>query len=73
MKMIIGGKWVDKQEKIDVTNPYDGKVINTVPKGTAEDVDHHSQATALGASDRVEPCDAVRVRGWVPFLIQPPI
>lgn len=38
MKMIIGGKWVDKKEKIDVVNPYDGKVVDTVPRGTAADV-----------------------------------
>ncbi len=37
--MIIGGKRVDKTEKIDVTNPFDGKVFDTVPRGSAEDVD----------------------------------
>jgi len=40
MKMIIGGKWVDKEEKIDVNNPFDGKVIDTVPRGSAEDIGH---------------------------------
>jgi glyceraldehyde-3-phosphate dehydrogenase (NADP+) len=39
MKMIIGGQWVDKDEKIDVLQPYDGSVVDTVPRGTAEDVD----------------------------------
>ncbi len=39
MQMIIGGKRVDKTEKIDVTNPFDGKVFDTVPRGSAEDVD----------------------------------
>ncbi len=37
--MIIGGKRVDKTEKIDVINPFDGKVFDTVPRGSAEDVD----------------------------------
>jgi glyceraldehyde-3-phosphate dehydrogenase (NADP+) len=39
MKMIIGGKWVDKNDKIEVLNPYDQSVVDTVPRGTAEDVD----------------------------------
>jgi glyceraldehyde-3-phosphate dehydrogenase (NADP+) len=39
MKMIIGGQLVDKDEKIDVLQPFDGSVIDTVPRGTAEDVD----------------------------------
>ncbi|MFC2088858.1 aldehyde dehydrogenase family protein [Calditrichota bacterium] len=39
MKMIIGGKWVEKEEKIDVLNPYDGSVVDTVPRGSVEDVD----------------------------------
>lgn len=38
MKMHIGGKWIDKDEKIDVLNPFDGSVIDTVPKATADDV-----------------------------------
>jgi glyceraldehyde-3-phosphate dehydrogenase (NADP+) len=48
MKMIIGGNWVDKDEKIDVINPYDGKVIDTVPRGTAEDVDKAVAAAQKG-------------------------
>ncbi len=40
MKMIIGGKWVDKEDKIDVVNPYDGKIIDTVPRGSVEDMNH---------------------------------
>ena len=39
MKMIIGGQWVGKDEAIDVLNPYDGSVVDTVPRGTAEDID----------------------------------
>ena len=38
MKMIIGGQWVAKEETIDVLNPYDGSVVDTVPRGTAEDI-----------------------------------
>ena len=38
MKMIIGGKWLDKSAKIDVQNPFDGSLVETVPEGSAEDV-----------------------------------
>ncbi len=48
MKMIIGGKFVDKTEKIDVINPYNGKVIDTVPRGNAQDVDKAITAAQEG-------------------------
>jgi acyl-CoA reductase-like NAD-dependent aldehyde dehydrogenase len=38
MKMFIAGEWVDRAEKIEVRNPFDGQVIDTVPKGTPADV-----------------------------------
>ena len=39
MKMLIGGKWVDKKKKIDVLNPYDNSLVDTVPFGTTVDID----------------------------------
>lgn len=39
MKMIIGGQYIDKEQKIDVLQPYDGSVVDTVPHGTVDDVD----------------------------------
>ncbi len=39
MKMLIGGEWIDKKKKIDVLNPYDSSVVDTVPYGTANDID----------------------------------
>lgn len=39
MKFFVAGTWQDRPEKIDVINPYDGKAFDTVPKGTAADVD----------------------------------
>jgi acyl-CoA reductase-like NAD-dependent aldehyde dehydrogenase len=38
MKMHIGGQWIDKDDKIEVCNPFDGSVIDTVPKATPDDV-----------------------------------
>jgi glyceraldehyde-3-phosphate dehydrogenase (NADP+) len=38
MKMLINGQWVDRDEKITVTDPYDNSIIDTVPKASIEDV-----------------------------------
>ena len=39
MKMYIAGKWINKVATVDVINPYDGKVIDTVPQASIDDVD----------------------------------
>lgn len=39
MKMLIGGKWIDKKKKIDVLNPYDNSLVDTVPYGTIDDIE----------------------------------
>jgi glyceraldehyde-3-phosphate dehydrogenase (NADP+) len=36
--MLIGDRWVDKSEKIEVRNPYNDELVDTVPAGDAEDV-----------------------------------
>ena len=48
MKMLIAGKWIDKDEKIEVINPYDGSVIDTVPSGDAQDIDAAIAAAVEG-------------------------
>lgn len=37
MQMLIGGKWIDKNEKINVYDPFDNSVIDTIPKADKED------------------------------------
>ncbi|MEE9571639.1 MAG: aldehyde dehydrogenase family protein [Candidatus Neomarinimicrobiota bacterium] len=39
MKMLIGGKWIDKKKKIDVLNPFDNSLVDTVPHGSIDDID----------------------------------
>ncbi len=46
MKMLLGDTWVDRDETIDVRDPFDNSVIDTVPSATAEDVQ-----TALATAD----------------------
>ena len=50
MRMYIGGEWVDRDEKIPVTNPYDNSVIDTVPRAGIEDVDAAIASAARGAA-----------------------
>lgn len=37
-KMLLGGKWVEKEEKINVFDPQDNRLITTVPKAGKEDM-----------------------------------
>lgn len=48
MKMLIGEKWVDSKEKIEVRNPYDNSLVDTVPAGTREDVEAAFKAAEEG-------------------------
>jgi glyceraldehyde-3-phosphate dehydrogenase (NADP+) len=50
MKMFSAGQWVDKPEKIEVRNPFDETVIDTVPKADAADVDRAIAGAVKGAA-----------------------
>jgi glyceraldehyde-3-phosphate dehydrogenase (NADP+) len=50
MKMFIGGEWADKDDKLDVLNPFDGSVVDTVPKATPEDVARAVATAEQGAA-----------------------
>jgi glyceraldehyde-3-phosphate dehydrogenase (NADP+) len=49
MKMFVAGKWVDKSKQIEVRNPYDGSVVDTVPAADAGDVDAALAGAVEGA------------------------
>jgi glyceraldehyde-3-phosphate dehydrogenase (NADP+) len=61
MKMLIGGLWVDRKEKIEVRNPYDDSIVDTVPAASAEDmktaiasaVEGFEQTRRLSTLDRI--------------------
>ena len=38
LKNLIGGKWVDSDQKIAVTNPYTNEVVGTVPRMSLDQV-----------------------------------
>ena len=47
MKMYLDGSWVDRDEKIDVVNPFNGEIFDTVPKSSLDDV-----MTAIASAER---------------------
>ena len=49
MRMFIGGKWVDGDGTIDVINPFDGSVVDTVPKASKADVEAALATAVRGA------------------------
>ena len=50
MKMLLGDTWVDRDESIEVLDPFDNSLIDTVPSATTDDVEA-ALATADGARD----------------------
>jgi len=50
VKMLIGGREVDAGRSIEVANPYDGSVIDTVPDATEEQVDRALAVAQEGAA-----------------------
>ncbi len=50
MRMYLGGEWVDRDAKIDVVNPYDNEVIDTVPRGSVQDVEAAVASAERGAA-----------------------
>lgn len=46
MRMLLNGEWVDREEKIDVLDPFDNSVIDTVPMASPADIDTAYQAAA---------------------------
>ena len=50
MKMLLGHEWVDRPDTIEVRDPFDNSIIDTVPSANAEDV-QTALATAYAARE----------------------
>jgi glyceraldehyde-3-phosphate dehydrogenase (NADP+) len=48
MKMLLNGQWVDRDKKIEVTDPYDNTIIDTVPQAGKDDVQTALEAAVRG-------------------------
>jgi glyceraldehyde-3-phosphate dehydrogenase (NADP+) len=49
MKMLLDGAWVDRPKHIEVRDPQDARVIDTVPRATAADMREAVHAAVAGA------------------------
>ena len=50
MKMYINGQWIDKAGTVPVFNPFDQSLLDTVPRGTAADVELAVTSAVRGAA-----------------------
>ena len=50
MRMYICGEWVDRDEKMPVINPFDQSAFDTVPRGSADDVQAAIASAVRGAA-----------------------
>ena len=50
MKFHLAGEWQDRDTVIEVTNPYSGAVVDTVPVASADDVETALAAAVDGAA-----------------------
>jgi len=48
MKMFLAESWQDRSEKIEVLNPFDGKIVDTVPMASLSDVEAALAAASQG-------------------------
>jgi glyceraldehyde-3-phosphate dehydrogenase (NADP+) len=48
--MYFAANWHDRDKKIEVTSPYDGSLVDTVPQATPADVDSAIAAAVQGAA-----------------------
>src|SRR3954447_21597927 len=50
MRIFFAGQWQDRDQKIEVRNPYDATIVDTVPQATASDVDAAIAGAVQGAA-----------------------
>ena len=51
MKLYSKGAWRGGDESIEVINPFDGQIVDTVPRATAQDVEEAIESAQRGAGD----------------------
>jgi glyceraldehyde-3-phosphate dehydrogenase (NADP+) len=56
MKIFLAGNWLNKPKKLEVKNPFDNSMVDTVPRADAGDLE-----TALAFAER-----SAKVMQWRP-------
>ena len=51
MKLYFNGAWRGRDESIEVINPFDGQIVETVPRATAQDVEEAIESAKRGAEE----------------------
>ncbi len=46
MKMLLNGEWADRPQRMEVRNPQDNSLIDTVPQASVEDMQAAINAAA---------------------------
>ena len=54
MRMYIAGQWTEAQDTIEVLNPFDGSLVDTVPHAGPEEVDQALESATRGAGIMAE-------------------
>ncbi len=49
MRMYVAGPWIDTEKEIEVLNPYDGSVVDAVPRADLIDLDRALEGAVRGA------------------------
>jgi len=49
MKMLLNGEWVDREERLEVRNPQDNSLVDTVPQASEQDMKAALDAAERGA------------------------
>ena len=52
MKMYMAGDWVDRDDRMDVVDPFTGETFDTVPGASVEDVVLAARAADEGRAHR---------------------
>src|SRR5438552_11862903 len=50
MRIFFAGQWQDRDQKIEVRNPYDATIVDTVPQATAADAEAAISGAVEGAA-----------------------
>ena len=66
MKMLLNGQWVDRSQKIEVCDPQDGSLVDTVPRASVDDM----EAAIAAAQDGFERARALPAHRRMSILRQ---
>ena len=50
MRMFIRGEWVDRSDRIEIRNPFDGSIVDSVPQAHIDDVETAIAGATEGAA-----------------------